>query len=55
MLGERKIILSCLFIELKDEVVFLCLCDFNCCSKGIACSYDKQNATLNNFEEYYIY
>ena len=38
-LGERKcIILSGLCIKLKDVAVILCLSDFNCYSKRMACN-----------------
>ena len=31
--GRKFIILSWLYIKLKDEVVFSCFSDFHCCSK----------------------
>ena len=53
-LDARKcIILSCLFIRLKDEAVFSCFSVFTFVQNEWLAT-NSQNAILNNSEEYYI-
>ena len=52
-LDARKcMLLSCFFIKLKDEVIFLCFSNFSPLFKINCWQLKSQNAIPNNFEEY---
>ena len=54
-LDARKcIILSCLFIKIKDEVVFSCFSDLHFFFQNVWLATNSQNAVLNKFEDYCI-
>ena len=52
--ASKHTILLCLYFKLENEVLYLGFTNYNVAEK-VWLPTENQNATLNNFEEYYTY